>query len=335
MKLILTTIYVILLAGCNPIKSNKYFHIKGSTMGTTYSIKGCCSTLDHSSIKQEIDSSLEKINNLMSTYRKDSELSKFNKYKAKSWFKISDNTFQVIKTSMEISSKTNGMYDITVGPLVNLWGFGPNNLRNVPSESKLNLTKKRIGYKKIKLNEKSTSIMKTMDLIYLDLSSLAKGFGVDYIAQLFDKMTIKHYLIEIGGEIKTRGMNTKNQQWKIAIQDPDSEENNFSKVIPLSNLAIATSGNYRNYFNENGQNYSHIINPTTGYPITHTTVSVSVIDKNCILADAWATALLTLGYPKGYELALKEKIGAYFIYKKGQFFKKISTPEFIKNKYKP
>ena len=224
---------------------------------------------------------------------------------------ISDDLFKVISHANTISKTTNGAFDITVGPLVNLWGFGPNKSENkIPSNEEIELIKKNIGYKKIYLNKETTSIKKLHPDLYVDLSGIAKGFAVDKIALYLNSYNLENYLVEIGGELIAKGTNEDNEVWQIGIENPN---NNLAKIIGLKDIAMATSGDYRNYFEKNGVRYSHTINPNTGKPIKHKLASVTVLDKTAMNADALATAFMVLGPAKTIELANELKIGVYLI----------------------
>ncbi len=295
----------------------------GETMGTTYRISAVCSLkdylfrIDKKTLKKKLDAELVRVNSLMSTYDPDSELSRLNKHQTEQPFPISEHTARVLGQALTIAQKTDGIYDPTVGPLVNLWRFGPEDRpEQIPADTEIQSAKSRVGWHKIKLIEnpdKSYSVIKNQPDVYIDLSSIAKGFGVDCIAQLLQQELIYDYLIDIGGELRAGGKNADGVPWKVGVRQPNLLNPDLATVISLDNQSIATSGDYLNYFEENGKRYSHIINNQTGKPIEHSTTSVSVISSNCAWADGWATALLAAGEKQGLEIAKREKLDAAFI----------------------
>ena len=315
-------IIIFLMIGTGACQNNNYkiVLINGLTMGTTYSIKikTADAVVNQEKIRADIEKILLEINQKMSTYIVDSELSVINFSNSLDSNLISDDLFKVISHANTISKTTNGAFDITVGPLVNLWGFGPNKSENkIPSNEEIELIKKNIGYMKIYLNKETTSIKKLHPDLYVDLSGIAKGFAVDKIALYLNSYNLENYLVEIGGELIAKGTNEDNEVWQIGIENPN---NNLAKIIGLKDIAMATSGDYRNYFEKNGVRYSHTINPNTGKPIKHKLASVTVLDKTAMNADALATAFMVLGPAKTIELANELKIGVYLIIKNDENF---------------
>ena len=315
-------IIIFLMIGTGACQNNNYkiVLINGFTMGTTYSIKikTADAVVNQEKIRADIEKILLEINRKMSTYIVDSELSVINFSNSLDSNLISDDLFKVISHANTISKTTNGAFDITVGPLVNLWGFGPDKSENkIPPNEEIELIKKNIGYKKIYLNKETTSIKKLHPDLYVDLSGIAKGFAVDKIALYLNSYNLENYLVEIGGELIAKGTNEDNEVWQIGIENPN---NNLVKIIGLKDIAMATSGDYRNYFEKNGVRYSHTINPNTGKPIKHKLASVTVLDKTAMNADALATAFMVLGPAKTIELANELKIGVYLIIKNDENF---------------
>ncbi len=276
--IVLIALLIAATYACNH-NGNDMLLISGLTMGTTYSvkIKNDNKTVNNKNMRNDIEKILSEINQSMSTYIEKSELSKINYSKSLGWHTLSDDLFTVIEHANNISKKTNGAFDITIGPLVNLWGFGPNKSENkIPSTESIELVKKDIGYRKILLNKSQKKISKLVPDLYLDLSGIAKGFAVDKIARHLEKKNLENYLIEIGGELLANGINNDKMIWQIGIENPDGRVKKVKRIIQLKNMAMATSGDYKNYFEENGVRYSHTIDPVTGNPIKHKLVSVTV-----------------------------------------------------------
>jgi len=301
-------------------------------MGTTYSVKyvnaeGSSTALSPQQMQAKIDKRLLSINQLMSTYIGDSELSQFNKAQADVEFAISSETEAVIQEALRLNEISNGMLDITVGPLVNLWGFGPNLRPNkIPSQSQLDETLAYVGVDQFTL--KNSAVTKHHSKVYNDLSTIAKGYAVDEIANLLAVQGLSNYLVEIGGEMRVAGTKLKEESWLIAIEKPLTGERAVQRIVSIGNNAIATSGDYRNYYEEDGVRYSHLINPKTGYPIQHNLVAVTVVALKSIEADGLATALIVMGSQSGIELAESESIAALFITKEGDEFIEYQTTAF-------
>lgn len=322
-----------LLLFCSCDKKVSLIHLSGRTMGTQYNVKYFTKTKLEDKVKtqQLVDELLKKVNKEMSTYLKDSEISYFNQTDRLGWLKISSDFFKVTSYALQLAHESEGAFDPTIGPLVNLWGFGPGGIKKVPTAEEIDEALKRVGYDKINLNKERSEIKKKVPGVYLDLSALAKGFGVDKVGEFLENNGIENYMVEIGGEVRTKGRKEDNSSWKIAIEapHPTSQGEAYQRVLNLDSLSLATSGNYRNFFMENGKKYSHTINVKTGKPVAHSLASVSVADsKSCMKADALATALMAMGQEKGFEYAEKNDIAAYFVYREdGQEEQKFVTRE--------
>ncbi|MCK9280783.1 MAG: FAD:protein FMN transferase [Melioribacteraceae bacterium] len=317
----------------NQDNSKELFTFTGSTMGTTYSIKIVeDSSVDKNSlitIKAEVDSVLKEVNRQMSTYIPTSEISVLNNAKKSKWVSISKDFAFVLSKSIEMGEESKGSLDITVGPLVNLWGFGPKEQgRIIPTDSEIIKTMNLTGLDKIEVRLDPPSAMKKIDEVYCDLSATAKGFGVDKVAEYLQSKGYKNFLVEIGGELYARGLNHKGEKWLVGISTPD-HTGRVEYAIGLSNYAMATSGDYWNYFEENGVRYSHTIEPRTGKPITHKLASVTVLDSTCLMADGLATAIDVMGPEKGLEFATKRNLAIYMIVRKGEGFYIKKSPKFI------
>ncbi len=325
-------IALFLLVSCTT-PADKLYNAHGNTMGTTYSVKIVMGTpqilpeIDET-LSAKIDSLLFAVNRQMSTYMQDSEISRFNQFQDTTWFPISEDFAKVLLASYQICEASNGAFDFTVGPLVNLWGFGPENRDEmIPTEREIQERKVKVGYQKIKIRLNPPAVKKSMPGMYCDLSATAKGFGVDKLAEYFDSLKVANYLVEIGGEVRAKGVNERGETWVIGIQTP-GQSRGIQKIVRLKDTAMATSGDYFNYYEVDGKRYSHTIDPLTGMPITHKLASVSVIQKSCMIADGLATAIDVLGPIKGYEFARNRKLPIFMIVRGANGFEEKMTPEF-------
>lgn len=297
-------------------------------MGTTYNIKYVASeVISANELKLQIDAELVHINQLMSTYIKDSELSRFNQWTSTEPFTLSPETLLVLQEAKRLALVSEGQLDVTVGPLVNLWGFGPQNRpEKIPTKAQIEQAKNKIGIKYLTLGD--TWVSKSNADLYVDLSTIAKGYGVDQLAALLETYKITDYLVEVGGEMRLSGLKASGKAWSIAIEKPETHTRSVQKIISIGNHAVATSGDYRNYYEENGVRYSHLIDPNTGYPITHNLVSVTVVHPSSMTADGLATALSVMGKEKALALAEKHDLAVLMITKEKQGFEEYTSPMF-------
>lgn len=334
-KMILMVLLSISISACFPSNDSakKEILLQGMTMGTTYNIKVVATPeqVEELKLHTKIDAVLKQVNKEMSTYIPDSEISLFNKSNSGDVFEISDGFARVLKESMRLGELSNGKLDITVGPLVNLWGFGPEQRpEKVPSEALLTSTLARVGLKNLHLV--GNQLSKDIPNLYIDLSTTAKGYGVDVVAELIEANGIVNYLVEIGGEMRLKGFKHTGELWAIAIekpiQDPSGEQRAVHQVIIPKDNAVATSGDYRNYFEADAQRYSHLIDPATGKPINHNLVSVTVIHPSSMTADGLSTTLMVMGTEQGMEFAVENNLAALFIYKTEHGFSEQFTVKF-------
>jgi len=301
--MILIVLFCLLTMDILPAIARQYA-ITGRTMGTFYSVKFISTTEQSPSLWQEkVNTRLKEVNAKLSMYDPTSEISRFNQYPANRPFKLSTDFYQVLLESSHLYTITHGAWDGTVKPLVDLWGFGTKQKTDtLPETGQIQEALARTGFHKLALTDHQ--LIKNEATITLDLGSIAKGYGVDAIARLFSAFGIKNFLVEIGGELVGSGTNKHGDPWVVGISKP--EKNGLSqelyKTIVLKDMAIATSGNYRNFFEQNGRVFSHIIDPKTGVPVGNQVVSTSVIAKNCTLADGLATALMVMDIQKGIAL---------------------------------
>jgi thiamine biosynthesis lipoprotein len=289
------------------------------------------------SVQSQVDEILLMINKSMSTYDPESELSLLNTNDRSDWQEISEHLYRVLSMSESIHKNSYGAFDVTVGPLVNLWGFGPNkHLKTVPSADEVNASLASIGAEEIKLREivlnKSDNVKKyevsVANKRYIDLSAIAKGYAVDVLGRYLEGRGIKHYLVEVGGEILARGVKAKGTPWKIAIEAPTDNTRTAQLIIPLSDIGIATSGDYRNFFKQDGKRFSHTIDGRSGYPVTHGLASVTVLHESVAIADAWATALTVLGAEEGLKVAQQQGLLAFFIQRVDNGYQQSMTSQF-------
>ncbi len=300
-------------------------------MGTSFSIKisSFPDNIPQKQLKSQIDSVLNEINQKMSTYLDNSEVSQFNHSQSIEWQHSSEDLIRVLLEAKKVSDLTQGAFDVTVGPLVNLWGFGPDpRVFKSPEKNKIDQRLNQVGYKKLLIDKKLLKIKKIIPDLYLDLSALAKGYAVDKVAELLEEHGFLNYLVEIGGELRLKGKNISDNPWRIGIEKPVVNGRLIQKVLPVTNISMATSGDYRNYFEDNGVRYSHTIDPRTGKPITHKLASVTIFTNTTMEADAIATAIMVLGPQEGFDFAEKYKIAAYFLIKTDDDFKEQSTSAF-------
>lgn len=332
LTLILVAVLVTTLTACFPSadQSKREVALRGHTMGTTYSVKviGNPDRVSAIKLKQQIDELLVQINQEMSTYIPDSELSLVNKNSSTAPIMVSDSLALVVKEAIRLGQISEGKLDVTVGPLVNLWGFGPEyRPEKVPSESVVSETRARVGLDKLSLN--GNELVKGVPDLYIDLSTIAKGYGVDKVAELVEQNGFQNYLVEIGGEMRLKGFKHTGELWHIAVEKPVSNERSVHQFVVPKDNAVATSGNYRNYFEADGVRYSHIIDPDTAKPINHRLVSVTVIHPSSMTADGLSTAMMVMGEEKAIEFAEKHDIAAYIIFKSDKGFVEQSTKSFM------
>jgi thiamine biosynthesis lipoprotein len=312
------------ICSCGP--SNALYQISGHAMGTTYQIRYVIDDANNGSFRktlaQSIRSQLETLEQAMSSFRQDSELSRFNNHHSEAPFSVTPTTAEVFEISRIISEMTGGAFDITAGAVIDAWGFGPAGKANtIPDRSTLEPLQERVGYQTIDVDRAALLLRKKRPGIICDLSAVAKGYGVDRLAHLLEDSGVDRYMIELGGEVRTRGLNDQGSAWQIAIERPLAGSREIEIVVPLTDQALATSGDYRNFFDYHGERFSHVIDPRIGRPIRHRLASVSVLHDECAYADALATALLVMGPEDGLEQA--EKLGL-----KALFILRISQSEF-------
>ncbi len=293
--------------------------IEGETMGTTYSVKIVSDRkINSKKIKYSVDSILVILNQQMSTWDPESEISKFNRWGSLDPYKVSDSFFKVVENGLDLSKKTDGMFDITVYDLLSLWGFGPNPKSGIPKKKQIESVLLYTGYENIICN--TDNLIKKNPRMKIDLNSIAKGYGVDVVFDFLKSKGFENIFVEVGGEVRYSGNNRKYKNWSVGLENPPSnavnEQKPFFGILEVESTAVATSANYRNFVDLDGAILGHTINPKSGFPVQSDILSVTVIAETCMEADGWATALMALSYSEGVEILGKnENIGAIWLLK--------------------
>lgn len=287
----------------------------GLTMGSIYTVKiagAVLSPIAQATARDAVATALECVDLAMSTHRPESELSRFNAHAATTPFALSLDTFAVFVLAQQVSAATGGAFDITVGPVVDAWGFGPGRQQRIVHDAEIGTLEPRVGWQMLRLDEKAGTVAKARPDVRADLSGIAKGYGVDKAAQALGALGIEHYMVEAGGEVRTGGHNADGRPWQVAIEQPVAGPRRPRYIVPLSGPSIATSGDYRIYFERDGRRYCHEIDPATGRPIDNRLASVSVVATTCAYADAMGK-LIVLGPEKGYASAAAQGVAAHLI----------------------
>lgn len=308
------------VCGCGAPTSPVVFSTTGETMGTTYSVKVAVvpDGVSGDEVARLANEKLERVNALMSTYIDDSELSRFNASRSTDWFDVSEDTAIVAAAAVELHRLTEGALDVTVGPLVGLWSFGPEGApERVPSDDEIAAAKARCGIEHLEVRFAPPGLKKTLPELEVDLSAIAKGFAVDGVADALVELGIDRFMVEVGGEVRVGGPKADGAPWRLGIEEPVAGMRRVGHLVAMEDEALATSGDYRNYFEADGERYSHIIDPRTGRPVAHELASVSVLAASCTRADGLATALLVLGPDAGHSLAESLKVEALFLVRDG------------------
>lgn len=322
MRRFLCSLPVVLLATCgHPTEHTTW--IEGATMGTTYCVQVVTMppALDARTLHARVDSVLREIEGKMSTYDKGSELSRFNASEETEWFDVSPDTLTVIEEALRISRLSGGGFDVTVGPLVELWGFGPGGEPRRPPPGAIAATLGAVGFQRLETRGSPPSIRKKLPALRLDLSAIAKGFAVDEVARLLHAEGARDFLVEIGGELRASGRNRDGEPWRIAV-----ERTQTPGPLELVDCAVATSGDYLDYFLEDGRRYAHVIDPRTGQPVSTGVASATVVSTSAMEADAFATTLMVLPADEGLRLAEREGLTARILVRVAGGFVERTTP---------
>jgi thiamine biosynthesis lipoprotein len=280
-------------------------------------------------LQKGVDRVLADVVGLISTYEESSELSRLNRNPSTDWIAVSHALLSVLSEGQRISALSGGAFDITVGPLVNLWGFGPEvKADQVPSPEAIQAAMGRVGYQKLHLRRSPPAVRKERGDMYIDVSALGEGYGADRVAAFLDAQGIRDYMVAVAGAIRVKGRNAKGTPWAIAIEEPTPGRRAAYKILQVSDEGLSTSGDYRNFFEHGGKRYSHEIDPKTGMPTTHRLASVTVVSDSAMQADGLATALMVMGEGKGLPLAKAQGIAAFFILREDKGFTARSTEAF-------
>lgn len=308
-----TALLFIILAGC--AKPPAIQQLKGFAQGTSYHISyWSASPIDNQAVKKAVDNEFATIDKLLSNYRPDSVIESFNRNATTESQEVGPEIVQLVRVAEAVHKASQGCYDLTIKPLFTLWGF-QSEAPAVPDDKALADALKQIGMAQLTVVD-ATHLSKKQAALQADLSSIAQGYSVESLSRVLEKHGVSDYMVEIGGELKTRGQKPDQSSWRIALEKPLPGEHKLHKILAMPKeapLAIMTSGTYRHYFDANGRRYSHILDARTGKPVTHDLVSVTVAHPDSVIADAWSTALLCLGQEQGLKTANAEHLAALFI----------------------
>ena len=300
-------------------------------MGTAYSVRIVIPPDEPDpaleGLSEQIAARLDELEDHFSTYRPDSEISRFNAFPEQEWFPVSAVFLDVFGQARSVSELSDGAFDPTVSPLVELWGFGAGDASGrIPEPEELEKLLASTGFTHLQFREAPPAVRRLRSGVQLDFSAIAKGYAVDEVWHLLSEAGLSDYLVEIGGEVRTRGIRADGGDWSIGIDSPDGS--GVAEAVPLRDAAIATSGDYRNYFQYQGRRYSHLLDPRTGWPVAHDLTAVSVVSDTATMADALATALLVLGPADGLELAEREHIAARLVVRSADGVTILRTPAY-------
>lgn len=318
--------FLVFLAGCQ--ESVQTHKLQGATMGTTWNVTYTGSA-SPSVVKADIESLLDAINDSMSTYLAESEISRFNASDIGETSRVSSSFGAVLSAALAVGERSHGAYDVTVGPLVDLWGFGAGSETEwkMPSAEQVAETQARVGQDSLVWDADSSTLARRKP-VQLDFSSIAKGYGVDRIAETLEEKGLSDFLVEVGGEMRVSGVSPRGDAWRIAIERPIAGQRGVAQALELNDGAVATSGDYRNFFEYEGARYSHTVDPRTGYPVMHNLISVTVLHERCMMADAWATALSVAGPDQALRLATANDLAVYLMVRDGDGVKSRVSPAF-------
>jgi thiamine biosynthesis lipoprotein len=325
-----TLVFSVLLSLCVACsQAPKAVQISGNAMGTQFNVTLVSNEADAEAVRLEIVASLDAVDRMMSTYRADSELMLFSSNSSTDWQPVSEDFCASVEDALALSVLTDGAFDITVGPLVNLWGFGPGDtIDEPPADADIAAMLLTVGHEHLQTDCTQPALKKDIVDLVLDMSAFGKGYAADKVAERLEQAGYGDFLVEVGGELRIAGRNAKGELWAIGIEAPLVDRRQPQTVVRLTNAAVATSGDYRNYFEVDGRRYSHTIDTLTGRPVTHSLASVTIIDDSGYRADALATAFLVMGVEKAIAFAQKEQLAVVFLVRNDAGIKELTTPAF-------
>lgn len=306
--------------------------LDGKTMGTFWRVSVIgVDEAKAQALRAKVQAQLDADDRLLSTWKNDSALMRFNHAADTRPWPVSEAMADIVTLSLRIGAQTDGAMDITVGPLVNLWGFGPDKQPvATPDAQAIAAAKARTGLQHLQVINQSGRqfLQKDIPDLFVDLSTVGEGYAADHLARLMEQEGISRYLVSVGGALVSRGMNGEGKPWRVAIQKPTDRENAVQAIVDINGHGISTSGSYRNYYELDGKRISHVIDPQTGQPITHKLVSVTVIAPTALEADGWDTGLMVLGPEKAQQVVREQGLAVYMIVKEGEGFKTWMSPQF-------
>ena len=315
------------LPACSDKKAPQAYHFEGAVMGTQYHVTVVAADMDEPAVSAMIDRTLKGVDSAMTTYQTDSELMQLNAASTDAWIAVSEALYSVLSTSRRVYELTEGAFDPSVGRLVRLWGFGPDDVARIPDPQAITEALATTGFQYLELDEAQVRVRKLRDM-ELDLSAVAKGYAVDAVAIQLQAAGFHDYLVEVGGELRVKGRSPRGDAWRVAIEQPGLLQGQVHAAIQLDTAAMATSGDYRNFRDFNGERYSHELDPASGRPAQNSLVSVTVIAAECASADALATGLMAMGADKARALALREQLPVYMMVRNGEALDTWHSPAF-------
>lgn len=329
-RIVLLGLSIVLLASCGRGEKPAPQTLSGNIFGTFFEVSiGTQHTdIDRDRLEAGVLEQLNEIDRQMSTYRDDSVLNRLNDAPLHEPVVVDEALFEVLLRAEQIAEHTQGTFDHAIGSLVNLWGFGPEaQIEERPDEDELRERLAEVGYHFVILDAEAQSVMRTRD-VFVDLSAIAKGYAVDAVSEYLHDEGVNNHLVNIGGDLIAQGQRGADERWRIGIEAPLDGEQMVRHILPIEDIAMVSSGDYRNYFEHDGRRYSHLIDPTTGEPIDHRLAAVTVMADNATDADAYATALMVMGEERGLAFANEHDLAALFIYRAGDSFESVLSERF-------
>ena len=314
------------LAGC--AADERPVQMGGAIFGTTWSLTylGAPDGVSPTQVQSEVNAAFALVNESMNHYDPSSLISEFNALPAQTPIEVDWDFTYVLSAAIDLTGATRGAYDVSVSALSDLWGFGPEGPRQFPDAADIEMTLTQVGVAQLHWESTTRTLSKRAPGLKLDFSSLAKGYAVDLGADALEDLDIPHFMLEVGGEVRVRGSSPRGDAWRIAVERPDpGAQRGIQAALTVSDTGIATSGDYRNFFERDGQRYSHLIDPRSGYPIHHDVVSVTVVHGSAMMADAWATALTVLGSAEAMVLAEERGLAVYLLKRSGDTLEAFSS----------